>query len=184
MNLQSPFRPVATGLSISAVIALCTPIHPVYGKADDQVASPSQAAEYQSSVDECIAAWGKSSPFHRGDRADLVMTGGVKVFGIGSSDSNAQDATSKPQLVLVRPAVNVLGANTLKLMNPNGWYCFKSNVSVLGKITIEAHCDAHLANATGSGANVLGADESKQGVTVLGTLRIKRFGCLADKKVE
>ena len=43
--------------------------------------------------------------------------------------------------MLVRPAVNVMGKSTIRLNNPKGWYCFRSNVTVAGKIDIEAHCN-------------------------------------------
>ncbi|MBX2994218.1 MAG: hypothetical protein KF681_05340 [Bdellovibrionaceae bacterium] len=132
-------------------------------------------ADYQKTLDECIAAW-KDAPFKKGHAADKTISPGVKVFGIGKSNTDDNDSTSSPKLVLVRPAVNVLGKSTIRLMNPNGWYCFKSNVSVLGKISLEVHCKAHFASAV-EGAEVLAADDTQNGVTVLGSLRVTRVGC-------
>jgi hypothetical protein len=131
----------------------------------------------QAALDQCIAYWGKASPFRKGTPADGVIATGVKVFGIGSSSSGDDPATGKPRLVLVRPAVNVMGRTTIRLHNPHGWYCFRSNVTVMGKIQIEAQCHAHLASAREEGTAVGAADESNKGVAVFGALRVDRFGC-------
>jgi len=133
-------------------------------------------ASDQAALNQCIAAWGAKSPFAKGTPPAKVFSTGVKVFGIGTTAVD-EDATDKPSLILVRPAVNVLGKSTLRLANPNGWYCFRSNVTVLGKIAIEAHCDAHIAGAQEGGTTVAGVDESDKGVSVFGVLRIVRFGC-------
>jgi len=128
----------------------------------------------EESIRKCISAWG-NSPFPSSTAPHRVLKPGVKVFGIGNTIED-QTATANPQLILVKPGVNVLGKTVYRLMNPNGWYCFKSNVSVLGKLEIEAHCKAHIATAA-DGANVLGADDSQSGVAVLGSIRVKRVGC-------
>jgi hypothetical protein len=145
------------------------------------LASASVIAADQRVVDQCIADWGSASPFKKGTAPERVMAPGVKVFGIGKSNSGDETITDKPSLILVRPAVNVLGKSTIRLANPQGWYCFKSNVTVAGKITIEAHCNAHIASARDDGTSVLASDESDKGVAVMGALRVTRFGC-ADKK--
>ena len=138
---------------------------PATGLANDQVA-----------LDQCIAAWGSKSPFPKGAKPDLVMGTGVKVFGLGSSQTG--DApTARPSLVLVRSAVNVAGKSTIKLSNPKGWYCFEDAVTVAGKINISAHCSASIASAKGGGTAVMGANSANQGVSVMGALRITRFGC-------
>lgn len=131
----------------------------------------------QPALDQCIAAWGKASPFRKGTPADGVIATGVKVFGIGQASSGNDPVTSKPRLVLVRPAVNVMGGSTIRLENPRGWYCFRSNVTVMGRMTIEAQCDAHIASAREEGATVGAADDSNKGVAVFGALRVNRFGC-------
>src|SRR4051812_49189622 len=98
------------------------------------------ADEDQHALDGCIAQWGRNSPFRKGTPAETVVSTGVKVFGVGSSTSGNDTPTSHPALILVRPAVNVMGKSTLKLNNPKGWYCFRSNVNVAGKMEIDAPC--------------------------------------------
>ncbi len=135
-------------------------------------------ADDQDSIDQCIASWGKDSPFKKGTHAASVLGTGVKVFGIGSSGNSDNDKpTAKPALIMVKPAVNVMGKTTIKLENPNGWYCFRANVTVMGKIEIEAQCTAHLGSAREDGATVGAADETNKGVAVFGALRVTRFGC-------
>ncbi len=128
----------------------------------------------QDDLDVCISHWTKG-PFKKGTPADKVITTNVKVFGLGGTSGDTEK-TEEPKLILMKPAVNVLGKSTIRLENPNGWYCFGANVSVLGKINIEAACKAEIANSR-EGATVLGADDSHKGVAILGSLRIKRFGC-------
>ncbi|MCY7386714.1 MAG: hypothetical protein LH481_01405 [Burkholderiales bacterium] len=135
------------------------------------------AASDQRVVDQCIADWGAASPFKKGTPASRVISPGVKVFGIGKSNNGDDKVTNKPSLILVRPAVNVLGKSTIRLANPRGWYCFKANVTVAGKIAIDAHCSAHIASAREDGTSVLATDESKGGVAVMGALRVTRFDC-------
>jgi hypothetical protein len=134
-------------------------------------------ASDQQVLDHCIASWGRQSPFKKGTPATSVLASGVKVFGVGKGSTGNDPATTKPALILVRPAVNVLGRSTIRLSNPNGWYCFRSNVTVAGKLEIEAHCNARIASARDSGTTVGAADESNKGVAVFGALRVTRFGC-------
>ena len=140
-------------------------------------ASATAMAADQRVIDQCIAEWGKASPFKKGAVPNRVISPGVKVFGIGKNNNGDETVTDKPSLILVRPAVNVLGKSTIRLANPKGWYCFKSNVTVAGKIAIEAHCDARIASAREDGTSVMATDESKGGVAVMGALRVSRFGC-------
>jgi hypothetical protein len=137
------------------------------------------ASEDQAALDGCIAQWGRATPFKKGTPADGVLSTGVKVFGLGHGTTGDDPATDRPRLVLVRPAVNVMGKSTIRLVNPHGWYCFRSNVTVAGKIQIDAHCDAHIAAASEQGTAVGAADDSNKGVAVFGALRISRFGCKA-----
>jgi hypothetical protein len=130
----------------------------------------------QAALDQCIVAWGSKSPFRKGKPADKVFATGVKVFGIGKSAVDTE-VTGTPSLILVRPAVNVMGKSTIRLANPKGWYCFRSNVTVMGKIAIEAHCQAQIASAREDGTSVGAADDSKKGVSVFGALRVTRFAC-------
>jgi hypothetical protein len=61
-------------------------------------------------------------------------------------------------------------------MNPNGWYCFRSNTNVMGKVTIKAHCKAHIASAS-EGLNLLGEDQHHKSTTVMGLTHIELIGC-------
>jgi hypothetical protein len=138
-------------------------------------------ADDQQALDQCIAAWGAKSPFRKGTPANSVVSTGVKVFGIGQGTRGSDPETDRPALVLVRPAVNVAGKSTIRLANPNGWYCFRSNVTVAGKIAIEAHCNARIASARESGTTVGATDESDKAVAVFGAIRVTRFGCPSGK---
>ena len=140
----------------------------------------SALADDQPTLDACIGSWGSASPFKKGTPATKVIATGVKVFGIGS-EGGTDEPTAKPSLVLVRPAVNVMGKSTIQLKNPQGWYCFVSNVNVAGKMEIEVPCGAHLASAREDGTSVGAVDESSKGVTVFGALRVTHVGCPEDK---
>jgi len=144
------------------------------------LAFPALASDQQA-LDQCIASWGARSPFRKGTPATSVLSTGVKVFGIGQGSQGSDPETAQPALVLVRPAVNVAGRSTIRLANPNGWYCFRSNVTVAGKIAIEAHCNAKIASARESGTSVGAADESDKAVAVFGAIRVTRFGCPPGK---
>jgi hypothetical protein len=139
-------------------------------------------AQDQAALDGCIASWGKSSPFKKGTPANSVIAPSVKVFGVGGSGQVNDQATDKPALVLVRPAVNVMGKTRIRLENPKGWYCFRSNVNVAGSMQIEAPCSAHIASAKEDGTSVGAVDETNKGVSVFGALRVTRYGCGEDKK--
>ena len=141
------------------------------------LASSGAAATDQQALDGCIASWGAKSPFKKGTAADHVIATGVKVFGIGGGGGTQDAPTEKAALVLVRPAVNVMGKSTIRLSNPKGWYCFRSNVTVAGALHIEAHCNAQIASSKEDGTSVGAVDESNKGVAVFGALRVTRFGC-------
>jgi hypothetical protein len=134
-------------------------------------------ADDQKVLDACIASWGAKSPFKKGTPAKSVIATGVKVFGLGSGGGVHDQPTDKPALVLVRPAVNVAGKSTIRLGNPKGWYCFRSNVTVAGKIEIEIPCTAQIASSKEDGTAVGAADDSNKGVAVFGALRVTRLGC-------
>jgi hypothetical protein len=143
--------------------------------------STTALASDQAALDACIASWGKDSPFRKGTPASSTIATGVKVFGIGSAQSGNDAPTDKPVLVMIRPAVNVMGKSTIRLANPKGWYCFRSNVTVAGSLNIEAHCNAHIASAKEDGTSVGAVDQSNKGVAVFGALRVKRFDCPEKK---
>lgn len=131
------------------------------------------AEENESGVDSCLKAWGKH-PFGKNPNYKTLSTA-VKVFGIGKDTSDTEE-TSQPTLVMVNPGVNVAGGKVVQVLNPNGWYCFRTTVNVMGGVTIKAHCKAHLAT---TGGEVLGAakDADGKGVTVMGSTQVERIGC-------
>lgn len=139
-------------------------------------------ANDQAALDGCIQSWGNSSPFKKGRAADSVISPSVKVFGVGGSGNVSDHPTDKPALVFVRPAVNVMGKSRIRLENPKGWYCFRSNVNVAGSMEIEAPCNAHIASAKEDGTSVGAVDETNKGVSVFGALRVTRYGCGGSKK--
>jgi hypothetical protein len=155
--------------SLLAALLAASTLLPAAARADDQPA-----------LDACIASWASASPFKKSTPATKVIATGVKVFGIGS-DNATDEPSAKASLVLVRPAVNVMGKSTMKLNNPNGWYCFVSNVNVAGKMEIEVPCNAHVASAKEDGTSVGAVDESNKGVSVFGALRVTRTGCAEGK---
>ena len=134
---------------------------------------PAAAQPLDPSIASCLRAWGKT-PF--GAHPSFRTIGAsVKVFGIGKNPGDTE-VTDKPALILVNPGVNVMGGTTLELLNPNGWYCFRNNVNVMGSMSIRAHCKAHLASAS-DGVTVLGSNSSDKSVTVMGSTQIELVGC-------
>jgi hypothetical protein len=64
----------------------------------------------------------------------------------------------------------------MDLRNPNGWYCFVSNVNVMGKLKIKAPCTAHLAQSH-DGVTVMGGDTENKSVTVMGKTEVQLQDC-------
>jgi len=125
-------------------------------------------------IDACLKAWGKH-PFGQNPQFKTIRAN-VKVMGIGGNLKD-ETVTTKPELVLVKHSVGVMSKQTIELLNPQGWYCLKGAVTVLGKSEIRAHCKAHLASSD-DGATVLGSNETDGGgVTVMGTIKIEKVGC-------
>lgn len=131
------------------------------------------AEEVDSSIASCLAAWGKH-PFGKNPRYKTLSTA-VKVFGIGRDTIDAE-VTNFPALILVNPGVNVAGGSTIQLLNPNGWYCLRTTVNVMGGFTIKAHCKAHLATSSGD-VTVMGNNSESKSVTVMGSTQVERVGC-------
>lgn len=131
------------------------------------------AQELDSSVAACLKAWGKH-PFGKNPNYRTIGTT-VKVFGIGRNPSDTE-VTSTPSLVLINPGVNVMGGTVYELLNPNGWYCLKTTVNVMGGMVIQAHCKAHIASSSGD-TTVLGNNNTNKGVTVMGSTQIETVGC-------
>lgn len=131
------------------------------------------AQEADSPVASCLKAWGKH-PFGKNPQYKTLSTS-VKVFGIGR-DTADTEPTNEPALVLVNPSVNVAGGSAVQVLNPNGWYCFRTTVNVMGGLTIKAHCKAHLATTSGDVLATGNASDDK-GVTVMGSTQVERVGC-------
>jgi hypothetical protein len=131
------------------------------------------AEEVDSSVASCLKAWGKH-PFGKNPEYKTLSTS-VKVFGIGH-DTADTEPTRDPALVLVNPGVNVAGGSVVQVLNPNGWYCFRTTVNVMGGLTIKAHCKSHLATTSGQVQSAASTSEGK-GVTVMGSTQVERVGC-------
>lgn len=143
------------------------------------VVHPVLADESDSTVVACLKAWG-NHPF--GDRpAHRVLSTSVKVFGIGQTSGDHEKTTS-PSLVVVNPGVNVMGGSEIELLNPNGWYCLRTTVNVMGGLTIRLACNAQIAMSSG-GTTVMGNNAEQKGVTVMGSTTVERVGCPEGKRI-
>lgn len=131
------------------------------------------AQEVDRSIAACLKAWG-SHPFGKNPQYKTMQTS-VKVFGIGKNTGDTE-RTNAPSLVLVNPGVNVMGGARIDLLNPNGWYCLRTTVNVMGGVKIRAHCKAHLAS-TSDGTTVIGSNTENKGVTVMGSTSVERVDC-------
>jgi hypothetical protein len=132
-----------------------------------------QSDEDAGYINLCLKAWG-NHPFTE-EPQYRKYSSVLNLFGIGQNTDDLAP-TKKPALVLIDTGVNVLGGTTLRLMNPNGWYCFRSNINVMGKVTIKAHCQAHLASAS-DGLTIFGEDQHNKSTTVLGQTQVELIGC-------
>jgi hypothetical protein len=122
----------------------------------------------------CLKNWG-NHPFVEGDLNYRTIAPSVNVFGIGVSVRDDRE-TQQPELVLIKPSVSVFSKGTLKLLNPQGWYCLQSKVAVFSEVDIQIDCRANLASSS-DGTTVLGSNERRDGVTVFGTSKVTRIGC-------
>lgn len=140
-------------------------------------------ADDRDDVIACLKNW-KEHPFPVGkEKADRVLATSVRIFGAGG-DLVDDAKTDEPELVLVKPAVSVMTKTTMKLLNPNGWYCLKGKVDVMAKTEITLGCSTHLISST-QGATVLGAqNEQSTGVTVMGKSAVNRNDCDGNSRVE
>ena len=133
------------------------------------------AQEVDSSIAACLKAWG-NHPFGRTPQFKTFDTS-VQVFGIGKKTADIEP-TSSPALVLINPSFNLMGGSTIELLNPNGWYCLRTMVSIIGEVSIRAHCKAQLALTTDA-TTVLGNNSENRGikdksVTVMGAISVER----------
>ena len=133
------------------------------------------AQEVDSSIAACLKVWG-NHPFGTKPQYKTLGTS-VKVLGIGTKAGDTE-STSSPSLVLINPILNVMGGYTIELMNPNGWYCLQTMVSLVGRVNIVAHCKAQLA-ATSAGTAVRGNNTENRNlkdltVTSIGSVSVER----------
>lgn len=130
-----------------------------------------ESDRYREGIQRCLANWGThpfgASPDYR------VIEPKVSIFGIGG-DIREDTPTSAPELVYIRPNVSVMSKQDVELLNPNGWYCLERSVSVMAKVAIRLHCDAHLAT-TQEGVTVMGGGD--RGVNVMGATGVETVGC-------
>ena len=128
----------------------------------------------ETAITKCLAAWGKH-PFKGKNPSYRTLRNHGKNHGYRER-CGRQRTTSKPELILIKPAVNVMTKTAFRLLNPNGWYCFASNVTVMGVSAITAACSTHLASAH-DGVAVAGSNTDTEGVTVLGKAEVTRVDC-------
>lgn len=132
-------------------------------------------ADDVSEVKNCLSHW-KDHPFNADQPKFRTISSKVKVMGMGDEMVDGTK-TEKPELIFVKPTVNVMSKSKIHLLNPNGWYCLKSNVAVMGKTEFQVDCKAKLASAN-DGATVMGKDDSDHGnVTVLGKNTVTKVNC-------
>src|SRR6516165_8562929 len=90
-------------------------------------------------IQECLHNW-KKHPF-AAEPEFRTIGAKVKVIGIGD-DMIDNKTTKQPELILLKPAVNVMSYNVINLLNPNGWYCMSGRVDVMGLTEINLNCNA------------------------------------------
>ena len=136
---------------------------------------PAPAQEPDGPIAACLKAWG-DHPFGKNPQYKTLGPS-VKLFGIGTSIGDTAP-TNSPVLVLINPIFNVMGESTIELLNPNGWYCMRTTVSVVGRVNIRANCKAQLAE-TSDGNTMLANSSGNRAmkdlnVTVIGSVSIER----------
>ena len=128
-----------------------------------------------SAIAACLSIW-PDHPFAKHPEFKTLGTS-VKLLGIGSTVEDRQP-TAAPTLVLINPIFNVLGSSTIELLNPNGWYCLRTMVSLAGTVKIRAHCKAQLAEtsagSTVRGNNVENRSLKDKAVTMVGSVEVER----------
>ncbi len=131
-------------------------------------------AEDSDEVKNCLQHWG-THPFGKTEPHFRTISSKVRVMGVGGEITDAAH-TDKPEIILIKPAVNVMSKSIMTLSNPNGWYCMKGKVDVMGKTEININCTAHLASSNDS-VTVAGSDNNETGVTVFGKSVVNKIGC-------
>lgn len=114
----------------------------------------------KDSLRKCLNLWG-TTPFKeiKADQVKVMdvsvgvggglLSGGLAGIGNIINIGNPKDleVTSTPRLIVLPLSVNVGGATTFELMNPNGWYCMKAAVGARSTVNIKLHCNAKIAQS-------------------------------------
>lgn len=114
----------------------------------------------KDALKKCLNLWG-TTPFKEVSANQVkvmdVSVGvgagvlGTTLSGLGSllNIGNTRDfeSSSEPRLIVIPMSVNVGGATTFELMNPNGWYCLKAAVGAKSTVNIRLHCSARIAQS-------------------------------------
>lgn len=132
------------------------------------------SAKDADALNTYLKHWGKH-PFVEGNLDYRTIAPSVRIFGTGVSVQDDRE-TAQPELVLVKPSVSVFAKSTIKLLNPQGWYCLKGKVAVFSAVDIQIDCRANLASSS-DGATVMGSNDRRDGVTVFGNSSVNRIGC-------
>lgn len=107
------------------------------------IKTPTLNEEENSAIKKCLVKWGKV-PFGTTINVRTIKAA-VTVGGFGTA-VNDTVKTEKPELVLIKAAVNVGSDVEYNLLNPNGYYCMTVNVNVDTNLTINLSCQARLAD--------------------------------------
>lgn len=134
----------------------------------------SEEGRDKQALSACLKHWGKH-PFVEGNLDYRTIAPSVRVFSTGVSVQDDRE-TKEPELVLIKPSVSVFSEVTVRLLNPQGWYCLDGKVAVFSAVDIHIDCRANLASSR-DGATVLGSNDRRDGVTVFGTSNVNRIGC-------
>ncbi len=133
------------------------------------------ASEADSSIAACLIAWG-DQPFGKTPQFKTLGTS-VRVFGLGAETADTEP-TSSPSLTLINPSFNLMGGSTIELLNPNGWYCLRTTVTIMGGVSIRANCKARLAETSDGNAMLANSTDNRGikdlNVTVMGSVSIER----------
>ena len=152
------------------LLALTTAfVVPSLALADGEVTGGSESN--QNSLQTCYDAWG-DHPFQ--DPAQQTFTYvdvKIRVMGFGSAEYS-DEPTSEPVLYLVGLNVNNLTRTTYWLNNPNGWYCFYNNVTVMARQEVRVADGAHIADANDPLAILGSGTKQHSGVVILGAVRV------------
>lgn len=159
-------KPSKNAISIAAVSLFCLAL---------SAPGVAVAEALDSSIAACLKVW-TDHPFGQQPKFKTLGTS-FTVFGIGNAVRDAQP-TNSPALVLVGPMFNVAGSSTVELLNPNGWYCLETTLSVAGRLHLRAHCKARVA-MTSDGKTVRGDNTENRSirdvvVTMLGSVPVER----------